>query len=67
MTSTYQSVNYQDTDLEGDSTRNILDIRAFLLLLFLCIYFKFCSYFMFILLGGWGLGFHMVFSSAAFH
>ena len=47
MTSTCQSVNYQDTNLEGNSTRNILDIRAFLLLLFLCIYFKFCSYFMF--------------------
>ena len=47
MIKSFQSVSYQYTDQEGDSVRDIIDIRAFLLLLFSCIYFKFCSCFMF--------------------
>ena len=47
MIKSFQSINYQDTDQEGDSIRDIIDIRVFLLLLFSCIYFKFCSCFMF--------------------
>ena len=46
MTKSFQSINYQDTDLEGDSIRDILEIRVCLLLLFSCLQFKVCSCFL---------------------